>query len=45
MINKELERTARAEALRLGAVVRVSADGAVRVDMSGFAEARGAGRR
>ena len=38
MINKELDRAARAEAMRLGAIVRVGPDGGVRVDMSGFAE-------
>jgi hypothetical protein len=39
MINKELERTRRAEAMKLGAVLRVAPDGAVRLEMSGFADA------
>ncbi len=36
MINKELDRTARAEAMRLGAVLRVASVGAVRVELSGI---------
>jgi hypothetical protein len=39
MINKELERTTRAEAMKLGAVLRVAPDGAARLEMSGFTDA------
>jgi hypothetical protein len=42
VINKELERTTRAEAMKLGAVLRVAADGAVRLELSGFADAAAA---
>src|SRR5512134_2829440 len=35
LINKSLERDARARAWRLGAIVRIDAGGAVRVDLSG----------
>ncbi|HEX9302250.1 MAG TPA: FixH family protein [Casimicrobiaceae bacterium] len=38
MINKELDRTARADAMALGAVLHVAPDGAVRLEMSGFAK-------
>jgi uncharacterized protein len=37
MINKELDRTARADAMALGAVLHVAPDGTVRLEMSGFA--------
>jgi hypothetical protein len=37
MINKELDRTARAEALRLGAVVTFAPDGSVRLALDGDA--------
>lgn len=36
MINKELDRSERAEAMRLGAVLSVAEDGAVRLEMSGL---------
>jgi hypothetical protein len=39
MINKELERTTRAEQMKLGAILRVARDHAVRLEMSGFADA------
>jgi hypothetical protein len=39
LINKEIDRTARGKAMHLGAVLRISADGAARLEMSGFADA------
>ncbi len=36
MINKELDRTARAEAMGLGAVLHVAPDGTARLEMSGL---------
>lgn len=42
VINKELERTTRAEQMKLGAVLRVAGDGTVRLEMSGFADAAAA---
>jgi uncharacterized protein len=39
LINKELERSGRGEAMKLGAVLRVTPEGAVRLEVSGFADA------
>jgi len=38
LINKEIDRTSRAEAMHLAAVLRVDADGAATLAMSGFAD-------
>ena len=38
LINKEIERSGRGEALKLGAVLRVATGGAVHLDVSGFAD-------
>jgi hypothetical protein len=39
LINKEIERSGRGEAMNLGAVLRVTTGGAVHLDVSGFADA------
>ncbi len=39
LINRELERSGRGEAMNLGAVLRVTAEGAVQLELSGFADA------
>jgi hypothetical protein len=39
LINRQLERTTRAEAMKLGAVLQVAPDGAARLEMSGFPDA------
>lgn len=38
LINREIERTARAEAMQLGAVLRVAPDGAATLELGGFAD-------
>ena len=38
LINKQLERSGRGQAMKLGAVARFGADGALRVEVTGFAE-------
>lgn len=42
LINKELERSRRGDALKLGAVLRFAPDGAVRLEIAGFADATAA---
>jgi uncharacterized protein len=39
LINREIDRTARAEAMHVGAVLRVTPDGAASLAIDGFAEA------
>jgi uncharacterized protein len=42
LINREIDRTARAEAMHLGAVLRVAPDGAALLALDGFADASAA---